>query len=752
MDKKPYIETHSYPIEIVKDDDYLNNFFVKLNLNICFLDCKVNILSLDLDPEFKDILLGIFKVIKLLPIRELISYYGDYYKVSDESLDDLLKSYASSSFVDIKTLTGIGSFVSYVELVSESLGFLYSGISIHEISNFFTYLDRNLDFKDRFGNLCIQYLQESIDLSRIDYNLEQSLIDPKTFVDFFKKQTYFYFISNLNYKASEGYGLQNDIDIQNLDLDEDFYVTFIEFLFDQNPSISIPVHECIYEIVNILEIKQGYMINNHILTKLFESRYLLSLDKIVFIERYQNITAKNLELLVPLEVWGINKYQEPIFYGLLVEIMLDCNFYMQDLSEMLRQNVLFVEDYIARYIYALPDLLKNKVFKRSFSGLNLGKLSHSFASIVMESELSCKDKFIKVFEFNKKKRNHSYISLMIKLVSYLEFNQDLVVFIDLIFNLSDHSNVEIKRLTSFLNLIGQVMGSLGDEKFTIFLRQFMFKDRVYDSLADMIYDFRLFIASQLCSVASDQNLQTLSRQPSKTSNIIVNMLSNLLGTDDSIGFTHLLMDANTAGYNDSFLDYKYPVQFDIPSALKSGNMISLNSNLSLRLADNFQDFLYLGKFPVETCLSFDQKLTHRNLISYIVEPNVGVWYFEKAGRLVAKRIMILAEMNQKPTLLAMPIYTNLSNNLDLRIIENLTVKYAALNSLDLIIYDLSSGFHPKMTSVLNHESSSYNVSLFQTRSNDFKFDFMKNPIQVSTPNQNGLYELNTVISGYYFPS
>lgn len=752
MEKSPswnkvYPTIQSKPIHNPELDEICREFFSNFELEARFYNKQLSDLRKDIPSEYYGVYDSFLSTVYTLPIINFIDHLKNCLYKTDEEIEIILnENFSSFKFDGFPT----GPLL-------ESLEFLFSFNTkftltefLLKFHQFFEFLNRNLDHREEILNICLSYFNRVIKIETLSSKFKAAICSIDEFEYFYKNKVFYFYFDCLNTLLLNGYPELENLNLQFFPKDKDMYVSLLEFIFDLDKDIDMGIAEFLYKIVSFYEIDHQFKLDLDTINRLVLSSKTIDFMMLIEILRYQDsqVDLPYCSLVFRSTIESI-KYKNPYLYVLASRLILKGGKYYETFQDIFYLNSNEVVDHIAENACFLPFLLQEKAIKDIF--LNP---AHDFAQIVDFSvfklcELKNRDKFIQILTYHFRKKNIRPVSFLIFLALDLESDNLLAKFLDYILDYLNPSKSGFKKFTTFLNFIYQEYTQIGSSSFGLASNEFLKSAHLYSDIDSFMKDYRVFYLKKSDYKINYDDLRVISIDKSLTSQRVLTIARNLLMQNASESLVSSLFTANTCSYNGSFLEFKYPFGVPADCFAYSGPQVE-SSGITLSIGNTMDSLLNIGKSPVETCLAYDQPLTSKFLVSYIIEPSVSCWYFHKDDRLIARRVMVLAEMESQPVFLAMPLYS-LEKDQDFLVVADILTRYMCNeNGFDLIVYDQGES-HPAGTKIeRSSKSMDYEITIDFIRSGCFKFDFLKKDIITNYNPATSSYRLTSSIQGYLF--
>jgi hypothetical protein len=706
---------------------------------------KFQLLKISVPSDLLHVFERIQEVFAITPVSFLVDGLKKSRLLCDSDIEELL--FLHTDFFQDLSRVGTGVLGSIQSIFENNLRYTPQNCLL-KVCELFFYLNANPEFEDVFYGITTKFFKESLPKEFTPLSFISILEDKKGLEYFIKNKIYYRYFCSLNEAVIDGQTNVSAFNVSSFPEDRHIYISLIEFIFEKEKEFNLFVTDLLYEIAAFYERSYDFKLDSYAFDKLIQSKRSLHLDRLLLTWDYQDLVGESFSSCVISSNIEVHKYKNIYLYMFLSRLkicsVIDCS----DLDQVIMVNRDFVVEYIFENPLHFPFLIKHISVKQIFLESSFNEFKEiDFARLINE-DFSNSDKFLQILIYHFKKKNIKYISFLISMIPWLEKEPYFADLIDTALVFFSYSKSNVKKISSFFYMVYQEFRQLDVEDFNLNVGEFFKTEGQMVSLESFIQNYKSFYLKRGTYRIKYNGLQSLSEDQSSISSRVLTVLRSLSRDKDSGLYVNSLMDAFDARYNKVFTDYKFPEFYESLEFLKLNGVQASLDDFSVSVQSDFESLFFVGRFPYDTCFAYDQPLTNKFLVSYIVEPSVTCWYFYKLGKVVARRVMVQAKMHNQKVFLAMPVYTSYENISDLEYFEFLTEFLCLENNIPLIVYDQSSGCHPVMDKVYSGPSQKTEVTLDFIRTDSFKFDFLSNEAKVDYNSKSSSYTLNTEISGY----
>tara|TARA_B100000700_G_scaffold92719_1_gene104714 strand:+ start:2742 stop:5000 length:2259 start_codon:yes stop_codon:yes gene_type:complete len=710
---------------------------------------RFNDLLMMMPPTMWETFERVKEIFEVIPIKFMVDNLKNKRNLTEYEIDPLVIGYKIQFWNQVLPGQTIYEFIN----LKYEKNFRYKPAEyLLKVHSLFDFIQNNLDINQDFYEITIEFLSKTLPEEFTPLDFASCLKNKESLNYFIKNKIFHRYFNTLNFSLLNDRPDLNRMGFDVFPCDIDIYISLLEFIFEKEKEYNSSISDFIYQIITYYEKSYAFKIDETVFEKLLLSNRSLHLDKVLTAWEYQNYMDSKIQFMHMVDDINQYKYKNIYVYILLTQIFIQSDSGLLDVHDLVESNKELVVNHLIKNPLHFPFLIKDinvrMIFMESHNDIFEGIDFTEF----FPPDFQNTSALLRILSYHFRKKNIRSISFLMFTILEMSKQESLMDLLDRYLDYFCFSNSSIKRFTTFFYMVYQELNQLGSIEFELNVREFLRSKRFLLNENSFIEEYKSFYLSRSPILINQNYLSVLSKDKTALSSKVMTVLRGLVHQEDACFYIDNLLKAFAYRYYKSFASFKFPDHYRVPDFLIYQGEQASAGGISLEIGNSFDSMFLFGKIPYETCFAYDQSLTNKYLVSYIVEPSVTCWYFYSGDRVIARRIMVQAQFNSSDVMLAMPIYSSSTDRDSLEVMESLTRFLCSEYNLGLIVYDQSSGCHPVMERVFPDSSESFEVSLDFIHSGDFKFDFLDRECKVPFDESLQSYRLNTCVSGYYFPA
>ena len=736
-------------LKISKLNEFSDIFFQDYFDSLELYREKFNDLLMMMPPTMWESFERVKEIFEVIPVKFMVDNFKNKRNLTEIEIDSLLIPYKKQFWSQILPDQTVYEFI---DLKFEQKFKYEPSEYLFKIHTLFDFIINNQGINQDFYEITVNFLSKTLPEEFTPLDFATSMLDKDSLNYFIKNKIFHVYFNTLNFSLLNDRLELNMMDLNVFPYDIDIYISLLEFIFEKEKKFNLSISDFIYQIITHYEKSYAFKIDETVFEKLLLSNKSLHLDKVLTAWEYQNYMDTKIQFIHVLDDIDQYKYKNVYVYILLTQLLIRSDCRPLKVQDLVVSNKEYVINHLIENPLHFPFLIKDKSVRMIFMESSNDIFDGIDFSEFFPSHFQNTPALLKILSYHFRKRNIRSISFLIFTILEMGKQESLMDLLDKYLDYFGFSNSSIRRFTTFFYMVYHELEELGPIEFELNVREFLRSKRYLLNESSFIEEYKSFYLSRSPVLINQNYLSVLSKDQTALSSKVMTVLRGLIHQDEASFYIDNLLKAFAFRYYKSFSSFKFPDHFKVPEFLTYQGFQVSAGDIALEVGNSFDSMFLFGKIPYETCFAYDQPLTNKYLVSYLIEPSVTCWYFYSGNKVIARRIMVQVQFNSNIVLLAMPIYSSYTDRDSLELMESLTRFLCSENNLGLIVYDQSSGCHPIMESVFPNSSESLDVSLDFIYSGDFKFDFLDRDCKVSFNEFLGTYRLNTKVSGYYFPA